>query len=252
LFNRVQVSNLLAQLKLQAARYLEPWRTPSEFSRIQVQKRNLRRIAVCGDNMAMETQLIEPVAGGMNGQDRLQREAMLRQAVLAGDETAWRAWCLESFDELDRFVLWRCGGRRDLADDVVQETWLTAVRRIRRFDPTRASFLTWLRGIAANVRRNHTRKERRFAVERFSTNGEAAVDPAATANQQDRAETIAEVLDALSERQEAVLRAKYFDGLTVEEIAQAWSETPKAVESLLTRSRAAFRERFERLMKQAE
>ncbi len=196
----------------------------------------------------METQLIEPVAGGMNGQDRLQREAMLRQAVLAGDETAWRAWCLELFDELDRFVLWRCGGRRDVADDVVQETWLTAVRRIRQFDPTRPGFLTWLRGIAANVRRNQARREKR--IERFSTNGEAAVDPAAAVRHHERAEAIAEVLDGLSERQEAVLRAKYFDGLTVEEIAGSWGETPKAIESLLSRARAAFRERFERVTKE--
>lgn len=198
----------------------------------------------------MDTQLVEPAAGGMNGQDRLQREAMLRQAVLAGDETAWRAWCLEAFDELDRFALWRCGGRRDVADDVVQETWLTAVRRIRRFDPTRASFLTWLRGIAANVRRNQARRERRIAAGRFSTNGRAAADAPAVVEHEQRAGAIAEVLDALSERQEAVLRAKYFDGLTVDEIATAWSETPKAIESLLSRARAAFRERFERVTKE--
>jgi RNA polymerase sigma-70 factor, ECF subfamily len=203
--------------------------------------------------MAMETRLIEPAARGMNGQDRLQREAMLRQAVLAGDETAWRAWCLESFDELDRFVLWRCGGRRDLADDIVQETWLTAVRRIRRFDPTRASFLTWLRGIAANLRRNQLRRDRRVAGERISANGEAAVrDPIAVADEQDRAEQIARALDALSARQEAALRAKYFDGLTMDEIANSWGETPKAIESLLSRARSAFRERFERLTKEAE
>jgi RNA polymerase sigma-70 factor (ECF subfamily) len=212
---------------------------------------NLRRIAAVGDNMAMETQFVEPVAGGMNGQDRLQREAMLRQAVLAGDETAWRAWCLESFDELDRFVLWRCGGRRDLADDIAQETWLTAVRRIRRFDPTRASFLTWLRGIAANLRRNQLRRERRTASERFLANGQPTITPTA-AEDQERAERIVAALDALSERQEAALRAKYFDGLTVDEIASSWDETPKAIESLLSRARAAFRERFERLVKEAE
>ena len=40
------------------------------------------------------------------------------------------------------------------ADDVVQETWLTAVRRIRAFDPERGPFAAWLRGIAANVLRN--------------------------------------------------------------------------------------------------
>jgi len=203
--------------------------------------------------MPMETRLIEPAARGMNGQDRLQREAMLRQAVLAGDETAWRAWCLESFDELDRFVLWRCGGRRDLADDIVQETWLTVVRGIRRFDPTRASFLTWLRGIAANLRRNQLRRNRRIAGEQVFANGEAAArDPTTAEDEQDRAERTAAALDALSERQEAVLRAKYFDGLTVDEIAGSWHETPKAIESLLSRARAAFRERFERITKAAE
>src|SRR5262245_29161205 len=144
--------------------------------------------------MAMETRLIEPAAGGMNSQERIQREAMLRQAVLGGDETAWRAWCMESFDELDRFVLWRCGGRRDAADDLVQETWLTAVRRIRRFDPTRASFLSWLRGIAANVRRNQLRRERRTASERFLPNGQATIAPTATEDQE-RAEQIAAALD---------------------------------------------------------
>jgi RNA polymerase sigma-70 factor (ECF subfamily) len=201
----------------------------------------------------METRLIEPATGGMNSQDRVQREAMLRQAVLAGDEAAWRAWCLESFDELDRFVLWRCGGRRDLADEVVQETWLTAVRRIRRFDPTRASFLAWLRGIAANVRRNQLRRDRRIASERFCTNGEVVTpDLAAAADEQDRAERTAAALDTLTERHEAVLRAKYFDGWTVDEIASSWNATPKAIESLLSRARAAFRGRFERLMKDAE
>ena len=142
----------------------------------------------------METRLIEPAARGMNGQDRLQREAMLRQAVLAGDETAWRAWCLEAFDELNRFVLWRCGGRRDLADDIAQETWLTAVRRIRRFDPTRASFLTWLRGIAANLRRNQLRRERRTASERFLANGQPTITPTA-AEDQERAERIMAALE---------------------------------------------------------
>lgn len=184
----------------------------------------------------------------MSCEERTQREALLRQAVLAGDETAWRAWCLESFDELDRYVLWRCGGRRDRADDIVQEAWLTAVRSIRRFDPSRASFLAWLRGIAANVRRNHARREKRNASRQFSSNGQViSHESASAAPEDDRAEAIATVLDALSDRQEAVLRAKYFDGLTVEGIANAWNETPKAIESLLTRAREAFRERFQRL-----
>ena len=43
----------------------------------------------------------------------------------------------------------------------------------------------------------------------------------------------------------AVLRAKYLDGRSMAEIAAAWGETPKAVESLLTRARQAFREAYQ-------
>src|SRR6185295_6856263 len=99
----------------------------------------------------------------MPAENRIQREEMLRRAVLAGNEDAWRVWYLEVFDELDRFVFWRTGGRRHEADEVLQETWLTAVRQIRSFRPEQGSFLAWLRGIAANVRRNQLRSARRMS-----------------------------------------------------------------------------------------
>ena len=40
-----------------------------------------------------------------------------------------------------------CGAAvaRDEADDMVQETWLVAVRQMRRFNPQQGRFLAWLR-----------------------------------------------------------------------------------------------------------
>jgi RNA polymerase sigma-70 factor (ECF subfamily) len=220
------------------------------------ERRKPRRISAAADNITAEkqlgprdqNQLGHPQAGGMTPEQRTEREAMLRQAVLAGDEAAWRTWCLEAFDELDRYVFWRCGQRRDQADEVVQETWLTAVRKIRRFNPAQASFLAWLRGIAANVRRNHQRRVRRIALHEISNNGHA--DPASQPianDREDASRRIAAALDALPERQETVLRAKYLDGLSVAQIAAAWNETPKTIESLLTRARQAFREGFRQM-----
>ena len=190
----------------------------------------------------------------MHPENRVNREEMLRRAVRAGDEDAWRVWCLEVFDELDRFIIWRCGGRRNEADEIVQETWLTAVRQIRSFQPQQGSFLAWLRGIAANVRRNHLRSARRLS-QRESTTDNEFVDAAQTepaADQHERTQQIAAALDGLLERQETVLRAKYFDGLSVADIAAAWNESPKAIESLLSRARDAFRERFENLTRTVE
>jgi RNA polymerase sigma-70 factor (ECF subfamily) len=63
----------------------------------------------------------------------------------------------------------------------------------------------------------------------------------------ERAARIAETLAGLPERYEAVLRAKYLDELSVAQIADNWKETPKAIESLLTRARMAFRDAYQPL-----
>ena len=173
--------------------------------------------------------------------DRVWRERGLRDAVAAGDEAAWRAWYEAEYAPLDGYVLWRCGGLRDLADDVLQDTWLTAVRRVRAFDPGAGSFHNWLCGIAANVLRNHLRAGRRRRQEPL--NGELGKEDGAVADRE-RSARVAAALAALPERYEAVLRMKYLDRLSVAEIAARTGETDKAVESLLGRARAAFREAY--------
>ena len=139
-------------------------------------------------------------------------------------------------------MLWRCAGLRDRADEAVQDTWLTAVRRIGRFDPDAGSFAGWLRGIAANVLRNQFRRERvRRPSERLS---DLADDSGRLCDPARQAERIAAALSALPNRYEAVLRAKYLDGRSVADIAAESGETSKAVESLLTRARQAFRDAY--------
>ncbi len=185
----------------------------------------------------------------MPSRDRVWREHGLRSAVLAGDEQAWRTWYEESFAGLAAYVSWRCAGLRDLADDVVQETWLTAVRRIRDFHPERGSFASWLRGIAANQLRNCFRRHGKQRKQRqVLADEECQARPAeALFERQQQAERIAHALTLLPERYEAVLRAKYLDQQSVADIAAAWGETAKAIESLLARARQAFREAYIRL-----
>lgn len=182
-------------------------------------------------------------------EDRTQRERDLRKAVLAGDAQAWRWWYEESFPALDAYIAWRCSGRRDLADDVLQETWLVAVRRIRDFDPVQGSFLGWLRGIAANVlgTRLRQRQQQRTRVRSLTSDDRICSTPLADPDCGEKAERIARALDELPERYERALRAKYLEQHSVAEMAAAWNESPKAVESLLTRARQAFRDIYHRL-----
>jgi RNA polymerase sigma-70 factor (ECF subfamily) len=174
--------------------------------------------------------------------DRVGREQLLRRAVLAGEEVAWRTLYDEAFPGLYAYVLWRCAGLRDRADEVVQETWLTAVRRLRSFDPSAGSFAAWLRGIAANLLRNHFRRENRRARRTQPLAGEPATGD--VSEQREQAERVAHALGELPEHYEAVLRAKYLEGQSVAAIATARDESPKAIESLLTRARQAFRQAY--------
>ena len=176
----------------------------------------------------------------MQDRGRVWRERGLQAAVLAGDESAWRAWYDETADALYAYIAWRCGGLRDAADEIAQDVWLTAVRRLPAFDPAAGSFLGWLRGIAARVSANRFRRDRRREAlpsrRPTSTTADADID---------RAERVAAVLAALPDNYETVLRAKYLDALPVAEIADNLGLSEKAVESLLSRARAAFRELYQ-------
>jgi RNA polymerase sigma-70 factor (ECF subfamily) len=179
---------------------------------------------------------------------RSEREHWLRRAVLEGDESAWRTIYDESFESLYRFVRWKCGERSDWIDEVVQETWLVAVRRVGDFDPQQGSLEQWLRGIAVNQLRNLARRHGHAASHEHDMN--TVADERDDAPAWDEQPEIAAALASLGDRQAAALRAKYLDGRSVAEIAADWSESPKSIESLLTRARQAFREVYGRLTRE--
>jgi len=179
----------------------------------------------------------------MRSDQETRQERCLRDAVLAGDETAWGLLYERSFQPLFAFVGCRLRGRPEDTAEVVQESWMIAVRRIRDFDPTRSSFETWVRGIALNVLRNLLRsEERRRRTERSGSRVEES-----TSDRSGIVERIARALTLLPSRYQEILRAKYHENLPVAAIAASLGQSPKAVESMLSRARVAFRAAYSRL-----
>jgi RNA polymerase sigma-70 factor (ECF subfamily) len=179
----------------------------------------------------------------MDDGERIDHDRRWLRAVLAGDDIAWRVQYDAVFPAVHAYVLWRCGGIHDLADDVMQETWLTAVRRIGTFTPERGPLATWVSGIAGNVVRNAIRNRKRRSarvVALVGTETEDQTEP----EQAERAERTAAALAELPEHYEKTLRDKYLLGKSVAEMAAARGESFKAVESQLTRAREAFRQAY--------
>src|SRR5207237_4338410 len=96
---------------------------------------------------------------------------------------------------------------------------------------------------------NHFRREDRRNGRRDRLAAQPATTESAEADleRREEAERVARALATLPDRYEAVLRAKYLEGRSVQEIASTWDETPKAIESVLTRARQAFRTLFDEL-----
>ena len=82
----------------------------------------------------------------MDSDDRVLREEMLRREVLAGNEQAWGIWYGETFDDLYRYVLWRCGGRRDWADESSRRPGFGPCGECGDSHPVKAVFWHGMRG----------------------------------------------------------------------------------------------------------
>jgi RNA polymerase sigma-70 factor, ECF subfamily len=179
-------------------------------------------------------------------QAREPRERALKVAAIHGDADAWRDLFDSAFDAVANYIRWRCANRAELVEEVQQETWLTAAKRLRTFDPGKGAFAAWVCGVAANVARvavrKHLRQKRRVVSlvsvpEPVGSASEETIDP----------ERVALALAELPERYELALRMKYLQQWTVNEISAETGESTKAVESLLSRAREAFREAYLRL-----
>lgn len=176
-----------------------------------------------------------------------RHEAGLTDAARRGSEAAWVDLYHRHFDPLYGFVFLRAGRHVQRTEEVVQDSWMTAVRRIRKFDAEKGTFEAWLFGIADNTLSNHRRKWRRADTEEIEDDHPSG--DARGAELVQTRELVGLTLSGLPLDYADILRAKYTEGHSVAEISAKWKRSEKAIESLLTRARNAFREEYSKLEK---
>ena len=179
----------------------------------------------------------------------------------AGDEAAFAALVDRYHPRLIRLAA-TFVGRRDLAEDVAQETGLAALRGLEHFEG-RSSLKSWLFQICANRARTLGAREQRVqpidptdavvAGERFRPDGSWAVAPerwsATVADRLDDAALVALVraaVDDLPDGQRAVVSLRDVEGLPAAEVCAVLGITEANQRVLLHRGRAQVRRRLER------
>lgn len=131
----------------------------------------------------------------------------------------------------------------DIADDLVAETFLVALRRRASYDPEQSPIRGWLYGIATNLARNHVRTEIRGyrASARVHALREAGVEHDAQIvdrlDAQRSARHLADGLASLTEQERDVLLLTSWAGLEPIEVAAALGVPASTVRSRLHRVR---------------
>ncbi|MEM9381134.1 MAG: sigma-70 family RNA polymerase sigma factor, partial [Planctomycetota bacterium] len=129
------------------------------------------------------------------------------------------------------------------ADDLRQEVWLLAQRLHR---PTTGSLRAWLGGILRNVVRDRRRASstRSLHEERAALERATALDEPGVVREVAIQQVVVDVLVALPEPYRSTLLARYYEGLTPDEIA-ARDEVPlPTVKTRLRRGLVRLRERL--------
>lgn len=165
-------------------------------------------------------------------------------------------WFERFADPVYGFIFYRVGRDADLAADVAQETFVTALETIDRFDPDRGEMFPWLTHIARNCIRKALRQRSKDSflpdfwetIDRLLTKAVADRGNIVLAEQlerKDTAELVRMALTNLPFRYQVTLRRHYFEELSLHEIAALEGSSEGAIKVLLHRARQAFRTAFQ-------
>lgn len=156
------------------------------------------------------------------------------------------------FKRLYSLILYKLGGDRGKAEDITQDTFVSAVKSVKNFRRACKPY-TWLVGIAYHKindyyralqrMRNHLGKSVSFdSIEQGGISDLSDLTNAAESKEQSI--TVRRVLYQLSPDYRIVLVLKYVEGMSVSEISQVNGRSIKSVEGLLARARQAFKKNF--------
>lgn len=157
------------------------------------------------------------------------------------DPDAFRAFYDEALPRVYSYLFHRCGGRVAVAEDLTQETFLAAVKEIKR-GRTVETPVAWVLVIARHKLVDHYRREEREERKAEAAREALAVDDELVSwdGEVSRERALA-ALRSVAASQRAALALRYLDGLSVPEVADALGRSVEATESLLARGREAFK-----------
>ena len=159
-------------------------------------------------------------------------------AVAKGDEAAFERLYVATRAKLYGVVL-RILRRQDLAEEVIQETYVRIWNSAGQFNPSLSSPITWMVSIARNRAIDIVRKKSEVSIEEEPQAMEVAADSPDPLARREMSEELKRLLECIGrlepDRQRLVLLA-YYNGWSREQLAEKFAAPVNTVKTWLRRS----------------
>ena len=175
-------------------------------------------------------------------------EVELMQKLRKGDQEALKTIFNSNFEKLYAFVFYEVGQNRSVAEDIVQETFFSAIKSASKFKGT-SQIYTWLAGIAhhkiADYYRSHKiGQSEQDDYEHLMTRNSSDFTRNNDSHQDDLA-AIQHALCKLPQNYQDILLMRFVDEMPFNEIALKNGQSLEATKSLFRRSIAALTKKME-------
>ena len=174
-----------------------------------------------------------------------KQDAELIKKAKAGDNASFGALVNKYQDKIYGMANYVCLGLKSEADDVYQETFITAFKNIKKFKGN-AAFGTWLYRIAAN---NCWMKYRKRKTEKLvsleAARGLEDITHSKAVARKELSETVAKALGKLSVDFRLAVTLADLQGLSMEEAAKVLKITVPAFKTRLFRARRVLQKELE-------
>ena len=175
------------------------------------------------------------------------------QGLQAGDDQA-ATELYETFQsDIYYFILKTVNNDRELAEDLTQDTFIEILETIDKLQEP-AAFVTWCKQIAYHRCTAYFRKRKELLVDEnedgysvFDTIEEENIEfiPDAALDHEDLRQTIIQMINNLPEEQKSAIVLRYFNEISVKEIAEIQGVTEGTVKSRLNYGRKAIKQSVE-------
>jgi len=162
-------------------------------------------------------------------------------------------WFLTYADSVYAFIYERTGKNKQTAKDVLQETFLEAIKNISSYQPSRGNVLIWLIMLSRNQIKKAVTQQNRFSnhIDNNQTGNDGlyfAMEkisdeplPDEILQKRETAELVQLTLASIPEKYRAVLEQFYYQRKMIKQIAEDTGKSQIIIKITLHRARKAFK-----------